>query len=57
MQVYFKMFKSQTKSWETLFSEAAEYASSLSPNELINISHSCDQMVATVTVWFWGKAN
>ena len=55
MRVNYKMFKSYVKSWQTLFDEASEFATRLGSDKLINISHACDQNVATVTVWYWGK--
>ena len=57
MRVDFRVFESSLKSWETLFQEAAEWASQLAPEQLISISHSCDSSEGVVTVWFWDYGN
>ena len=36
-------------------SEAAAFASTLQPNQLINISHSADNSNAVIIVWYWSK--
>ena len=48
-----RIFKSSMQTWEELFAEAAEFASTLAPDRLINISHSCDNSEGVVCVWFW----
>ncbi|MEL7496968.1 MAG: hypothetical protein AAFN77_05120 [Planctomycetota bacterium] len=55
MMTQYRMFKSSTKTWQTLFNEASEFANQLGPGRLISISHSCDQSSAVVVVWFWDK--
>jgi len=55
MFTHYKMFKSGTKSWATLFNEASEFANRLGEGRLISISHSCDQNTAVVVVWYWDK--
>ena len=55
MRAQFKVFKSSVKLWDTLFQEAANFASTVGEQRLINISHSCDNGKAVITVWFWGK--
>ena len=39
-------------SWDKVLAEAAEYASRVGPDRLINISHSMDGIVV---VWFWSS--
>ena len=53
MQARFKIFKSAVSPWKTIFTAAATFATSLGPERLIGVSHSCDQNVAVVTVWYW----
>ncbi|HZZ45137.1 MAG TPA: hypothetical protein VFE58_19530 [Tepidisphaeraceae bacterium] len=53
MSVRFKFFRGVLKSWDSLFDEAAEFASTLKPERLISISHSADQGKGVVTVWYW----
>ena len=57
MIVHYKMFSSSFKTWPTLFNEASEFSSTLGEGRLINISHSCDNGTAVVTVWYWDKKN
>ena len=55
MMVHFRVFKSSFRRWDELFSDAADFASRLGEQRLINISHACDHGEATVTVWYWDK--
>ncbi|MCP4900664.1 MAG: hypothetical protein GY906_27185 [bacterium] len=52
-KVTYRMFRSTLKSWDELFDEAAEFASSLGPGRLISISHSEDGNDGVVAVWYW----
>jgi hypothetical protein len=54
MRVKFKFFKSGFSTWDMMFQEAADFASQLPKDRLINISHSADGNVGVVTVWYWG---
>jgi hypothetical protein len=54
MKVRFEIFRGTMTTWETLFEQAAEYASHIGHERLIGISHSCDNSDGVVTVWFWG---
>ena len=54
--VRYRMFRGTLATWEALFQEAAEYASTLRPEELINISHSEDGNDGVVAVWYWTHA-
>ena len=40
-------------SWDELFSQAAEFATTLGRERLITISHSADHSDGVVTVWYW----
>ena len=53
MQVRFEVFRSSFESWQSLFGQAAEFASTLSPERLITISHSADRTDGVITVWYW----
>ena len=55
MRVEFRIFRSMMKSWDTLFAEAAAFASELGPDRLISISHSEDNDEGVVTVWYWSE--
>ena len=52
-KVEYKMFRGTLITWEELFAQAAEFASALTPEELISISHSEDGNDGVVVVWFW----
>jgi hypothetical protein len=52
-EVRFETFRSGMSSWANLFTEAAEFASRIGPDDLINISHSEDSNEGVVTVWYW----
>ncbi len=49
----FKMFRSALTTWESLFAEAAEFASQMGPERLITVSHSSDNGEGVVAVWYW----
>jgi hypothetical protein len=53
MQARFKIFKSAVSPWTTLFAAAAAFATSLGPERVIGFSHSHEQTVGVVTVWYW----
>ncbi|MFQ5703770.1 MAG: hypothetical protein ACE5HT_07090 [Gemmatimonadales bacterium] len=52
-KVEYKLFRGVLKRWQTLFNEAAEFASGIEKERLISISHSEDKGV--VTVWYWSR--
>ena len=39
-------------SWDSLFAQAAEFASQIGPDRVINISHSEDMSSGVVAVWY-----
>ena len=53
----FRMFRGTVATWEELFGEAANFASEIGPERLINISHSSDRKDGVVAVWFWAEDN
>ena len=53
MTVRFRVFTSTHKSWESLFEEAAAFATEVGPDRLIGMSHSHEGPVGVVTVWYW----
>jgi hypothetical protein len=53
MQVKFQFWDSTLDSWKTMFQNAADFASRLPKDRLINISHSSDRNRGVVTVWYW----
>ncbi len=55
MKVKFQVFRGIFSSWETLFQQAAEFATAIGRDKLITISHSEDQVQGVVTVWYWSE--
>jgi hypothetical protein len=61
MRVAYKHFESASQSWETMFADAAAFATKVGRDRLIGISHSHGgggEMFGTggsgvVTVWYW----
>jgi len=51
--VRFEIFRGVFTSWNALFQRAADFASTLGPDRVINISHSDDHSDGVVTVWYW----
>lgn len=49
----FKIFRSTFATWDSLCNEAAGFASTLGPENLITLSHSEDQEDGVIIVWFW----
>lgn len=56
-RVEYRMFRGTLATWGELFAQAAEFASGLLPEQLINISHSEDGNDGVVAVWFWARAD
>jgi hypothetical protein len=54
MTVRFKIFHRQSN-WEKLCEEAAAFATGITPDRLIGISHSQDATTLIVTVWYWER--
>ena len=53
MKVKFEIFRGIFASWDTLFTEASEFASKIGKDRVINISHSNNHKNGVVTVWYW----
>jgi rubrerythrin len=56
-RVQYKLFRATFKSWEKLCAEAADFAGSLSREQVISVSHSSDGGEGLVVVWYWGPAD
>jgi len=52
-KIEYRMFRGTLQTWDELFSQAAAFASTLRPEELISISHSEDSNDGVVAVWYW----
>ena len=53
MTLQFKVFRAIMRSWDQLFAEAADFATSVGPDRLVSISHSQEGTAGVVTVWYW----
>lgn len=49
----FRIFRGTFSTWNSLCTEAAEFATTIGPKDLITISHSEDKDSGVITVWFW----
>jgi hypothetical protein len=55
-QMQYRMFRGGSfTSWEELFQEVADFATSVGRDRVASISHSEDQNVAVITVWYWDE--
>jgi hypothetical protein len=53
MRVRFELFRSLVKSWDTLCTEAAAFASEKGKERVITISVSADDGKGVIVVWYW----
>ena len=53
LKVKFEIVRSSLTSWNSLFEQAAEIATAIGPDRLINISQSADNGDGVVTIWYW----
>ena len=53
MQARYKMFWSDRSSWEVMFQHAAEFMTTIGPEQTIGVSQSRDGLEGVVTVWYW----
>ena len=49
----FRLFRGTMTTWNSLFQQAADFATSVGPDRVISISHSEDNSDGVVTVWYW----
>lgn len=54
-RVRFEIIRGSLSSWQSLFEAAAMFASTIDPEKVISISHSCDKSEGVVTVWYWER--
>ena len=52
-KVAFEIVRSDVNTWQNLFEQAADLATSLGPDRVINISHSSDGGSGVVCIWYW----
>jgi len=53
MQVKVRVFSSNARSMGDICSEAAEFASTITPAMLISMSHAKEGSAIWVAVWYW----
>lgn len=41
--------------WEQVFADAANFATEQGPDRVVNISHSDNDGLGVVTVWYWAS--
>ena len=49
----FKYFRGTFATWDELFGQAADFATEIGSQRVVNISHSSDRGDGLVTVWYW----
>ena len=53
LRMNYRYFRGVLASWDTLCTQAAEFATELGPDRLVSISHSEDKNDGVVIVWYW----
>jgi hypothetical protein len=53
MKVKCEIFKSSMQSWQSLCEDAAEFATEIGRERLINLSVSEDANQGVIVVWYW----
>lgn len=53
MRLNFQVFRGLLVTWNQLFRQAADFASEIGRERVVNISHSEDHNNAVVVVWYW----
>ena len=53
MRLEYRVFRGVWASFDNLFMEAAEFATSVGRERVVSISHSEDKDDGVVTVWYW----
>ena len=54
-EVRYEVFRGTFATWDSLFAEAAAFASQIGRDRLISMSHSADSSDGVVTVWYWSR--
>jgi len=49
----YRVFRGTFATWESLFAEAAQFATEIGPERVVSFSHSEDRSDGVVTVWYW----
>jgi hypothetical protein len=52
--VRYEVFRGIMATWDTLFAQAADFATSIGRDRLITIAHSEDKDDGVIAVWYWG---
>lgn len=53
MKMTYRYFRGTLATWDQLFDEATEFATTLGFEKVVSISHSADGANGVVTVWYW----
>jgi len=51
----YRLFRGSRTSWESLFEQAAEFASQRGRDRVLSISHAEHGDDGVVTVWYWAR--
>ena len=55
MEVKFKIFRGTFSSWDKLLQKAADFASFVGKDRLVNIAQSEDSEESVIVVWYWSE--
>lgn len=53
IQARCKLFKSSYDSWEEMSKPVTEFLTMLGPGKVIGVSHSHDNPLGVIAVWYW----
>jgi hypothetical protein len=53
----YRMFRGTFETWDDLFGAAAQFATAIGSERVVNISHSANHSDGVVTVWYWTTSN
>jgi hypothetical protein len=52
----YRIFRGTLATWDDLFRQAADFATEIGTERVVNISHSDSHRHGVVTVWYWTPA-
>jgi hypothetical protein len=53
IQACYKLFKSYSDPWEKMAEQVAEFLTTLGPGRVIGVSHSHENNLGVIAVWYW----
>jgi len=53
IQARYRLFKSLSDPWEKMSQQVAEFLTTLGPGKVIGVSHSHENSLGVIAVWYW----